>query len=120
MATLEEMGFRDRTKPGDFWRTKVKRQTADSRQIYMINLLARQFRYSVPQMCERFSNGRTQYAEKLTPAEARKLIEMMKAANRREMVKNSAGSYEPVPLLFDVSPPRRGGLFASRPQRHGA
>lgn len=96
MAVLEDMGFRDRSKPGDHWRTKSARQPAKAseRMVRKIIMLAQHCRYSLPALCERFSEHRTQFPENLRPQEAWNLIEMLKAVNQREAVRNEAGDYQ--------------------------
>jgi Protein of unknown function (DUF1018) len=86
MATIEDCGFRERDKPGDYWREKVRRRghSAGSRQVYKIHELALRSRYELAAMCKRFSADRVEEPEQLTPREAWKLIEMLKAANGRE------------------------------------
>jgi hypothetical protein len=67
--------------------------------VHRVEILSRQVRYCLPAMCEKFSGGRTQIPEKLTPGEAYKLIEMFTAVIRREAV-NQTGT-EAQPDLFE-------------------
>lgn len=85
MAVLEESGFRDPHKAGDYWRSKAANQgNASERQVHHIIGLAESCRYDLEALCRRFSGNRTQFVEKLTGREAWQLTEMLKAVNQRE------------------------------------
>jgi hypothetical protein len=120
MAVIEDCGFRERDKPGDYWRAKVaaRGSRAGGRMAYKIHELALASRYDLAAMCRKFSADRAEEPEQLTPREAWKLIEMYKAAAGRE-----ARSQEPEAAKDeDRTPSRRGAegnpdgsLFPSTP-----
>src|SRR5688572_22326993 len=69
MAVLEDQGFDGHPGGKTYWRDKVRARgsRANARQVHLIERLAGQQRYSVPQLCERFSAGRTCTVEGLLP-----------------------------------------------------
>ena len=86
MAVFEDMGFQQHPAGPTYWRDKVaaRGNRANARMVQKIEMLAGQQRYCLPALCERFSGGRAQTPIDLTPAEAWKLIEMLKSAAARE------------------------------------
>jgi phage gp16-like protein len=86
MATLEDLGYRDPRKDGDYWRGKVARRGSqvNERMLRKIISLAERQRYRLSALCRQFSGGRTERPDKLTPREAWNLIEMLKSAISRE------------------------------------
>jgi hypothetical protein len=85
MAFMEESGFRD-SRGEAYWRSRLPHGKASTRQVWQIHRLGNQQRYAIAGLCEQFSGGRTRHAEKLTPFEAVKLVEMLKQAVRRETI----------------------------------
>jgi len=86
MDLLESMGFREKDKPADYWRSRCSVRTglASTRQVREIYRLADGGRYTLPSMCLRASNNTHQTPEQLTPQQAHKLIEALKAVTKRE------------------------------------
>jgi hypothetical protein len=120
MAVMEDMGFsRERqfhldkasfsggggsaTKmQSTYWRDKVaaRGRFANARMLHLIIELAAApaQRYELAALVSQFSAGRTREVGKLTPQEAWKLIEMLKAAAARE----SAREQHPQPKLREA------------------
>lgn len=121
MAVLEDMGFRDRNKPGDHWRNQAagNGQRASSRQVHAIIRLAQSCRYSLPTLCARATDQRTKFVEHLTPKEAWDMIEMLKAVNARELKRNPAGDYERE-AISDEATKRRSDEVSSIGSRQSA
>lgn len=96
MAYLESHGFTQDKSPADYWQNIVanRGRFASSRQVHEINRLARLQRYELPALCKRWSGGRCWTPSKLIPAEAYKLIEMLKSC-----VARSDGPPSPQPTL---------------------
>ena len=86
MAVFEDMGFRSNT-PGHgptFYRDRFKISKASPEMQHKIFELDAASRYSLPGLCLRCSNLRTDAVGELTPREAWNLIEMLKASIQRE------------------------------------
>ena len=105
LAIFEQHGFIDAKHGAGYWQGKVDlaERFANARMIQKINELAATpgQRYALPALCGRFSQGRADHPSKLRPAEAWRLIEMLKAAIARE---NKSG----VPVVA-----RQDELFAA-------
>jgi hypothetical protein len=86
MAVLEDLGFRQRGEPEDYWRDKVFRRGSrpGERMVFKIEAMALECRYELPALCLRMSNHRTGDVRALYPREAWQLIEAMKAIEKRE------------------------------------
>lgn len=86
LATMEDLGFDSHPAGKTYWRDKVKRRGSEcgERAVYKIRVLAQQQRYDLAALCLQFSHGRADDVTQLTPGEAWKLIEMLKAAVERE------------------------------------
>jgi hypothetical protein len=119
MAVLEDSGFQDPSDP-ERWRRKVEQRGSrpTARQLFLIRQVAPQQRYTLEALCQRFSAGRTDRPERLTPREAWKLIEMLKAAAAREAngpppPKTPAPTpAESTPSLFPAPAPDGSGAAA--------
>lgn len=82
MAYLEEhCGYRQSGKPANYWRDGAAATLR--RQVHLIRGLAAASSYPLAGLVRRFSGDRTDDVERLTPAEASDLIEMLKDSNRR-------------------------------------
>lgn len=87
MAVMEDQGFRTLGQPDDYWRGKVRRRDfeAGPRMVRKIEAMAAETNYKVAGLCMRFSLGRTDRVEQLSPLEAYNAVEMLKAViERRE------------------------------------
>lgn len=86
MAFFEGRGFEYRGQASVHFRRKLETRgrVADARQLHKIAELASQTQYKLPGLCLRFSDGRTDQPEQLAPAEAHRLIEMLKAVLNRQ------------------------------------
>lgn len=86
LAVMEDSGFDSHPSGPTYWRDKVRRRGHEcgERAVHKIEELSRLQRYPLQRLCELFSNQRTSEPAKLTPGEAWKLIEMLKAAVARE------------------------------------
>ncbi len=86
MAVLEGLGFRERDKPGDYWRRRsnAKGEGIDSRVAWKIRELAKESIYELATLVYRHSHHRTREVEQLYPKEAWEIIEMLKKSNERE------------------------------------
>lgn len=105
LSLMEELGFRD--KQGDeHWRNRNAARTgyATSRQVWEINQLAPASKYPLYAMCRRISNGQHGTPDKLTSAQAAKLIEALKAVagrsqQARQTTAQEAGDATDAPLV---------------------
>jgi len=79
MAVMEESGFQSHPSGPTYWRNKA----GGGRAAWLIRQLAAESRYDLAAQCLKFSDGRTDQPEQLTPQEAWKLTEMLKASNAR-------------------------------------
>lgn len=87
MSFLEGMGYRRDSGNQTHWRNRNSQRTgfATTRQVYALRqLAAADSRYDLGAMCLRASNGRHDQPEKLTPGQARNLIEAYKSIAQRE------------------------------------
>jgi hypothetical protein len=87
MAVMEGLGFDSHPAGATYWQDKVRQRghVCGERMVYLIRQLAPQVgRYPLPALVRTFSKQRTEDEARLTPAEAYKLIEMMKATAARE------------------------------------
>ena len=102
MAVLEDLGFTGHPMGATYWRNKVRLRGSEcgARMAHKIRELAAMSRYALEVMVEKFSDGRTCIVERLHPREGWKLIEMLKAAEKRE---GKAGERKPV---AQEAPPR--------------
>jgi hypothetical protein len=87
MAVFEDMGFRSTMHGPTFYRDRFRSSAASPEQLHKLRQMADASRYPLAAMCRRFSAGRTDQVEQLTPTEAWQLIEMYKAEADREAVK---------------------------------
>jgi hypothetical protein len=96
MAVFEDMGHQSHPAGKSYWRDKVAARggIANARQLHLIGQLAESSRYSLPALCARFSGGRTDCVEQLTPREAWQLTEMLKKSNARERSGTKARRHE--------------------------
>jgi hypothetical protein len=119
MAHLEKRGF----PAGHYWRNKVENRGnfADSRQAWLIRKLAESSPYPLAALCKKFSAERTGEPSKLTPSEANRLVEMLKASNarhegteprRHEGPEGSGTGYQPVIPPSPTPTPTQGALFS--------
>lgn len=106
MAVLEDSGFNRHPKGPRYWRDTVATRGASCprRMAHKIKDLAAQpggIRYDLPALCRQHSGQRTGVVEELTPREAWKLIEMLKAVVVREEKKPAKREgLTPSPSLF--------------------
>lgn len=86
MAVMEGMGFASHPQGPAYWRNKVSARGTftNARMVHKINELAGQQRYELSAQVSKFSGGRSERPEDLRPHEAWALIEMLKAAVKRE------------------------------------
>lgn len=89
MAVLEDLGFVDSKNGAGYWRRKVEQRgrRGNERMVHKINELCQGGqggRYPLESMVRRFSGDRTADVEQLTPREAWKLIECLKAIVARD------------------------------------
>jgi hypothetical protein len=83
MAVLEAQGFQSHPRGPTYWRDKAA--DGGGRSSWKILTLAAESRYELASLCLRFSDGRTERSEDLTPQEAHRLTEMLKQSNAREV-----------------------------------
>ena len=81
MAVLEDMGAQQHPAGPTYWRNKVRRRNAvgGERMVHKIHALARAIPHPPAGLCLRMSGRRTDQSEQLTPVEAYKVIEALKA-----------------------------------------
>ena len=81
MATLESMGFQYREHAADHFRAIVlaRGSLASSRVTWKIQELAARQKYDLAGLCRRVSKDRVCRADRLSPQEGAKLLEMLKA-----------------------------------------
>jgi hypothetical protein len=85
LAVIEQRLHECNAAPGHRWRDAVSMRSgyATSRQVWSIKQLAPQQRYDLRAMCLKFSDGRAEIPERLTPAQAHKMVEFLKSAIAR-------------------------------------
>lgn len=96
MAVLEDSGFRQTGQPETYWRDKVagRGSAVGSRMIHKILALAAGQKYDLAGLCRRFSGGRVERADQLSPREGWALIEGLKAICARTAAPVAPGSGE--------------------------
>jgi hypothetical protein len=107
MAVLEDMGFVYFAQGANHFRNKVANRgsAAGERQVDYIRRLVASSPYPLKGLVRKFSDNRTDDAERLSAKEARNLIEMLKRFSHRP-----AQEGRPLP-----APPPQAGLFGEVP-----